>query len=160
MGVFIASLLRRTVGFALVWGIAAEGSLNVWPLAAIAVATAVAVSLRLLPPGRTSTISVAGLAGFLGYFIKQSVLGGIQVARLALQRRPQLQPAILAVPLTLPPGLPRILLTGTLGLMPGTLGVRLEDELLHLHVLDRGMPITEEAEQLATHIDRLFGVQR
>jgi len=60
--------------------------------------------------------------------------------------------------LTLPQGLPRMLLTGTLGLMPGTLGVRLELDLLHLHVLDRGMPITEEVEQLAAHIARLFGV--
>lgn len=160
MGLFIACLLRRTVSFALFWWIAAEGSLIAWPMAAIAVAASVAVSLRLLPPGKTSTISMVGLVGFLGYFIKQSVLGGMQVARLALQRRPQLHPAILAVPLTLPPGLPRMLLTGTLGLMPGTLGVRLEDELLHLHVLDCGMPITEEAEQLAAHIARLFGVQR
>lgn len=95
MGLFIACLLRRTLGFALIWWIAAEGSLTAWPLAAIAVASTVTVSLQLLPPGKTSTISLVGLLGFLGYFIRQSVLGGVQVARLALQCRPQLHPAIL-----------------------------------------------------------------
>jgi len=154
----IGCLVRRTAGFALIWWGAAEGSLAAWPLAVLAVAAAVIVSLRLLPPGRFSPPPITALTGFAYFFIRQSFRGGVQVSRLAFQRRPRLHPAVLAVPLTLPQGLPRMLLTGTLGLMPGTLGVRLELDLLHLHVLDRGMPITEEVEQLAAHIARLFGV--
>lgn len=151
-------LLRRTIGFSLVWWGAAEGNLATWPLAVLAVTAAVVVSLRLLPPGKFSVPPVSALAGFGFFFIRQSFRGGLQVSWLALQRRPQLHPAVLAVPLTLPPGLPRMLLTGTLGLMPGTLGVRLEDTFLYLHVLDRRMPIAEETEQLAAHIARLCGV--
>lgn len=152
-------LLRRTVGFALVWLIAAEGSLASWPLAAIAVAAAVAVSLRLQPPGKTATINLIGLLGFLGYFIKQSVLGGVQVARLALQLRMQFQPTMVTLPLTLPPGLPRLLFSAILGLMPGSVGVRLEEDQLYLHLLDRQLPLADEADQLAAHIARLFGVR-
>lgn len=151
-------LVRRTIGFSLVWWGAAEGNLATWPLALVGVAAAVVVSLRLLPPGKFSVPPLSALLRFILFFISQSFRGGVQVSRLALQRRPQLHPAVLAVPLTLPPGLPRMLLTGTLGLMPGTLGVRLEDTFLYLHVLDRRMPIAEETEQLAAHIARLFGV--
>ena len=151
-------LVRRTIGFSLVWWGAAEGSLAAWPLAVLAVTAAVAVSLRLLPPGRFAVPPVASLLRFILFFISQSFRGGVQVSRLALQRHPQLHPAILALPVSLPPGLPRMLLTGTLGLMPGTLGVRLEDTFLYLHVLDRRMPIAEETEHLAAHIARLFGV--
>lgn len=154
----IGCLLRRTVGFALVWWVAAEGNLAAWPLAVLAIAAAVAVSLRLLPPGRFSALPLAALLRFIFFFIRQSFRGGVQVSWLALQHRPQLQPTILALPVHLPQGMPRMLLTGTLGLMPGTLGVRLEKDLLHLHVLDHRMPITEETEQLAAHIARLCGV--
>lgn len=155
----IVSILRRTVGFALVWWVVSEGSLINWPLALIAVAAAVTVSLRLLPPGRFSALPIPALLRFIFFFIRQSLWGGVQVSRLALQINPQLHPAILTIPLTLPQGMPRMLLTGTLGLMPGTLGVRLEEDLLYLHVLDLRMPIAEETEQLAVHIGRLFGVQ-
>lgn len=154
----IGCLLRRTVGFALVWWVAAEGNPVTWPLALIAVAAAVTVSLHLLPPDRFASPPLSALAGFGLFFIRQSFWGGLQVSRLALQRRPQLHPAVIAVPLTLPRGMPRILLTGTLGMMPGTLGVRLEDRFLYLHVLDHHLPITEETEQLAAHIARLSGV--
>jgi hypothetical protein len=56
-----------------------------WPLAAIAVASTVTVSLKLLLPRKNSIISLVGLLGFLGYLIRQPVLGEVQVARLALQ---------------------------------------------------------------------------
>ncbi|MDK9719025.1 MAG: Na+/H+ antiporter subunit E [Trichlorobacter sp.] len=158
--IMIGCLLRRTVGFALVWWVATEGNFTAWPLAVIAVAVTVAVSLRLLPPGSTPGLSLSGMAGFVGYFFRQSIRGGFQVSRLALQRQLQLRPAILELPVTLPTGLPRLLLIATLGLMPGTLGVRLEDDLLYLHVLDTGLPVVEETAQLSGHIARMLGVNR
>jgi len=55
-------------------------------------------------------------------------------------------------------GAPRILLTYTLSLMPGTLGVELCDDRLRLHVLHQDLPVVEEARALERHIAALFGV--
>jgi multicomponent Na+:H+ antiporter subunit E len=154
------SWLRRIVLFALVWWIIVEGRLDAWPLAVVGIGAATAASLKLLPPGRAPSLAFSGLLGFLCYFVGQSLLGGFQVARLALQVRPLLRPALIELPLTLPPGLPRLLFTATLGLMPGTLGVRLDKDSLLIHVLDAELPIAEKADVLAGHISHLFGVNR
>lgn len=154
----IASLLRRCALFAFVWWIAAEGSLTAWPLALAGIAAATLASLWLLPPASTPSVSISGLFTFLGYFIRQSLAGGWQVARLACRPRMDLDPGLLELPLKLPAGLPRLLFTATLGLMPGTLGVRPGKQTLFIHVLDRQQPVAEEAAVLAGHIARLFKV--
>ena len=155
----IACLIRRGCLFALAWWIITGGQLVYWPLGGVGIAVATAASLWLLPPDKTPQISLTGLFGFICYFIVQSLRGGIQVARLALQLRLRLRPALLELPLTLPLGLPRLLFTATLGLMPGTLGVRLSGDVLYVHVLDVELPITREANLLAGHISRLFGAR-
>ena len=65
---------------------------------------------------------------------------------------------LLELKLALPAGVPRILMLNTLGLMPGTLGVRLDGDRLKVHVLDERLPVAAEARALEAHIARLFGV--
>ena len=156
----IAIALRRVLTFAFAWWIAAEGNFAAWPLALIGIGAATAVSLWLLPPSTTPRIALTRVPAFLVFFIGQSLLGGVQVARLAFQPRSALQPGLLELPMALPPGLPRLLLTATLGLMPGTLGVNLGTTTLRIHVLDTRLPIRQHADILAGHIARLFAPPR
>lgn len=153
----LRSILLRTVGFALLWLLAAEGNTSAWPLALVGIGAATAASFCLLPPQAVPRLSPAALTRFLVWFINQSLIGGIQVARLALQRRPALRPAQVELPLKLPPGWPRLLFTASLGLMPGTLGVRLQGDILLVHVLDHEHPLAAEAEKLAAHVAAIFG---
>lgn len=150
-----ASAVRRAGIFALLWLIAAEGRPDVWPLALAGIAGATAASLWLLPAKTLPAISPGGLLRFLAYFVHQSLAGGLQVAWLAVQARPALRPALIELPLTLPPGPPRLLFTAALGLMPGTLGVRLHGNTLLVHVLDRQQPL--QAELLAERVAGVFG---
>lgn len=150
------ALLRRGILFALLWWVLSEGRAGSWGLGAIAVAAALWASVRLLPPA-SGRISLAGLIAFLGYFIWNSVRGGAQVALIALRGRQALQPDMLEMQLSLPSGAPRILLVNALGLMPGSLGVRLEGDRLRLHVLDARMPIVAEARALEARVARIFG---
>ena len=154
------SALRRAGIFALLWLVAAEGNLNAWPLAVAGVAGATAASLWLLPAKTLPPISAGGLLRFLAWFVRQSLAGGVQVAWLALQRRPDWQPALIEVPLTLPPGLPRLLFTAALSLMPGTLGVRLQGDTLLVHVLDRRQALADDAARLANRVAAVFGEAR
>ena len=152
------SILLRAAGFGLLWLMAAEGNTSAWPLAVVAIAGATAASLWLLPPKVLPPISPGGLLRFLVWFVHQSLAGGFQVAWLAVQPRLNLQPALIELPLTLPTGLPRLLFTAALGLMPGTLGVRLHGDTLLVHVLDRQQPL--QTEELAERVAAVFGEAR
>lgn len=150
------AILLRAAGFSALWWVLAEGRADGWTLGAVAVALATWTSCIVLPPG-PERISAGGLIRFLAYFVWHSLRGGLQVAGMALRGRPALRPAMLEVPLTLPPGGPRVLLANALGLMPGTLGVELSEDTLHLHVLDERLPVVAETRALEAAIARLYG---
>jgi len=152
----IGSLLLRTILFAALWWILAEGRVDGWMLGGIAVAAASWTSIRLLPPGR-QPIRLAGLIGFLGFFFWNSLRGGMQVAGMALRGRAALQPGIIELLVMLPPGGAPILLANVLGLMPGTLSVDLDGTSLRLHVLDERLPIVAETRRLEAVIAKMFG---
>lgn len=65
--------------------------------------------------------------------------------------------ATIALDVALPPGAPRVLMLNVLGLMPGTLGVRLDGARLTLHLLDARLPVEREARALEAHVAALFG---
>ena len=135
------------------------GRADSWGVGGVSVILALAAGLILLPPakGRFSPLS---LAAFVGFFLVQSVKGGIQVAAMALRPRPDLAPAMLDLPIALPPGPARVMLVNTLSLLPGTLSVRIEGDRLRLHVLDRRLPIVEELRAVEAAIARIQGPAR
>lgn len=149
------AILYRGLLLALLWWVLSEGRADSWALGAPAVLAALWVSLHLLPPPRR--ISAGGLLGYLAFFLGNSLRGGLQVSLLALRGRAALEPAILEWRLKLPEGLPRVLMLNTLGLMPGTVGVELDDARLRVHVIDRRLPIAAEVAALERHIARIFG---
>jgi multicomponent Na+:H+ antiporter subunit E len=150
------TLVNRSILFALLWWVLAEGRHDGWALGVVAVLAATWASLRLSPPG-DHPIRIAGLIHFLSFFLWHSIRGGIQVAGMAFRGRTALQPGLIEFSVNLPPGGPRILLTNTLSLMPGTLGVELSGTSLQLHVLDERLPIVAETQALQAVIARLFG---
>lgn len=147
--------LYRALLFAALWWVLAEGRLEAWWLGAAGVAAATWTSLRFVPPGPYG-IRVVPLLRFLAVFVWNSLRGGMQVALFALRPRPDLAPQLLVLPLRLPPGAPRVLMTTAIGLMPGTLGVCLDGDRLRLHVLDASLPAAAEAEALQSRIARIF----
>lgn len=155
--------MRRALLFAFLWWVLAEGRWEAWGLGAVAAVVAVAAatwaSLYLLPPSRRN-FAIGGFLGFAAFFLWNSLRGGAQVAWMALRLRPGLRPALLEIELALPAGAPRVLMLNTLGLMPGTLGVRLDGDRLKLHVLDERLPVAAGARTLEAHIARLFGLAR
>lgn len=151
----VRAALQRGAILALLWWVLAEGRMDSWGLGLFSVVLALGVSLWLSPPGR-SRFSITGFLGFAGYFLIQSVKSGVQVAALALRPRLDLAPALLEVPITLPPGPARVLLINTLSLLPGTLSVGLNQNSLRLHVLDARLPIEAEVRAAEAHIARLL----
>lgn len=153
------AILLRCLLFALLWWVLTEGRIDSWGLGMVALLASLWISLYLLPPS-SHRLSLAGLVGFLGFFVANSVSGGVQVSWMALRGRSTLQPAIVEFELTLPPGAPRFLLLYSLGLMPGTLGVALAGERLRFHVVDERLTILPKIDELQRHIAHIFGGER
>lgn len=150
------AILSRAAVFVALWWVLAEGSHDGWMPGMVATVLATWASVVMLPPGKLS-ISPSGLFYFLGFFLWNSIRGGVQVAWMALRGRDSLQPGLLEVAVTLPPGGAQVLLVNTLGLMPGTAGVEMAEEKLLIHVLDERLPILAETRALEAIIGRLFG---
>jgi len=151
------AVVWRGALFTALWWVLSEGRGDGWAVGLASILLALATSLIFLPPAPIR-ISPSGLAGFIGFFLRQSVIGGAQVALLAMRRRLDLRPAIIEIPLRLPEGPARILLANTLSLLPGTLSVGLVEERLRLHVLDARLPARPAVRVAEARIARMLGL--
>jgi multicomponent Na+:H+ antiporter subunit E len=157
-GATLRSLAARLVVVAAIWLVLADGELRSPLLAACLVLAAVAASWWLVPPG-VVRVSWRGVVGFVPFFLAASALGGIDVARRALDPRQTIQPDMLDHRVRLPAGAPRIVLAGVVSLLPGTLSAELREDRLAVHVLDARMPVRRTLGQLEAQVARLFGVE-
>ncbi len=109
----------------------------------LAAAAATWVSLRLLPPG-PGRVRYGALVRLTWRFLWQSVVAGIDVARLAFAPRLALRPGYLNYPVRIPPGPGRALFGALTSLVPGTLpvGAGPGDTLVY-HCLDLSRPVAE-----------------
>ncbi|MDP2787561.1 MAG: Na+/H+ antiporter subunit E [Pseudomonadota bacterium] len=113
---FAHALLWRGAWFSALWWVLTLGRADSWRVGAVSVALALAASLILLPP-TGKRLSLRGLAGYLAFFLAQSVRGGVQVAGMALSPRFDLRPGVLEITLRLPDGAGRVVLANTLNLL-------------------------------------------
>lgn len=148
-------LLVRGALYALLWWVLTDGAAASWWIGAPAVVLALLASLFLLPP-----VSFAGYQAlrFVPFFLVRSLLGGVDVARRAFQPRTAIAPDLVAYPLGLPAGFPRVFFLNMVSLLPGTLGAELEDDVLHVHVLDRRSAFEAELAALENRVAGIFGV--
>lgn len=152
-----AAILTRALALAFAWWVLTEGRPGSWGVGAASVSLALVASLVLSPPGRRR-ISPAGALVFAAFFLRQSIVGGIQVASLALRPRLDIAPAVLELPLSLPAGPARVWLIYTLNLLPGTVCLGIDGDVLRLHALDRRQPIDTEVRKAERQIARLLGI--
>jgi multicomponent Na+:H+ antiporter subunit E len=123
--------LQTAALLTVLWWILADNAGWNFGMAAIIMATLVA----LVFPPVSRRWSLRGLGRLIGYFCKESLLAGVQVARLAFKLRPALQPALRDHPLHLPAGPARTLFVMLISLLPGTLSADLDGEVVRVHLL-------------------------
>ncbi|MDX1609529.1 MAG: Na+/H+ antiporter subunit E [Halofilum sp. (in: g-proteobacteria)] len=126
-----------------------------WAFGVVAIVAVILVS-QLLVPLPALGISLPGLARFLAFFLRGSLVGGVDVSRRALSPGLPLDVHRYWHTLALPPGAPRVVLVGAISLLPGTLSVRLHDETLLIHSI-AGDP-ARTIVQLEERVGGLFGL--
>lgn len=112
-----------------------------------------------LAPGEPSPWRPWRLPGFFGFFLKESLLGGLDVARRAFARRVDVEPCFAHYPLALPPGAARTLMVSLVSLLPGTLSADLDPATDRLLVHALAPAAFDTLAELEQRIATLFGLQ-
>jgi multicomponent Na+:H+ antiporter subunit E len=152
----ITSVFVRGSLLALLWLGLTGGDLRYPLLAIVVIAGATAASVALVPRGSHGW-RLIGAVRFVPLFVRQSVLGGIDVARRALAPARPIAPDFVEYRLRLPAGAPQTLFTAVVSLLPGTLSTELGDGMLIVHVLDRRMDTQRTLGDLERRVADLYG---
>lgn len=131
---WIEAALGRLGVLGALWAGLVGGDSEGLALGLAVVPAAVWLSLRLMPPSRG--LRPWRVLGLLPGFYGRSIVGGLDVARRAVDPRLPLAPGWLVQRVDLAPG-GRVGLGAAVSLMPGTLAAGCDGDRLLVHVLDR-----------------------
>lgn len=161
----VGPLAVRAVALGVLWWILTEGREGYGLYGVVAVAAAVAVSLGLAPPGRGPdrpgpglASRAAGLVSLTGWYSREVLRGGVDVARRILRRRPDVAPVVVEVVTRLPDGAARHLAVAMFGLMPGSLVSQTRDDRVSLHGLAAELDTVRQWRELEEHLAAVAGL--
>jgi multicomponent Na+:H+ antiporter subunit E len=152
------ALLTRIPLFALLWVVLTGGRAESWLLGlpAVLIAAWVSVKARRFP---TLRLSLWGSVRFMGFFLRASLISGLDVVRRAFHPKLRLHPDLIDYRLSLSTEAARIFMADAISLLPGTLSVEMAGVHLTVHVLDRSMPIQAELKALEERVAAMLEAQ-
>ncbi len=121
---------------------------------AIAVSSALLTHKLLnikLPP-----INFFALTRFLFYFLGQSFLSGLDVARRVLSPKLLVDPGFVIYKLNTNKQVVKFLLSMVINLTPGTLSVEIGEDTILIHTLDKNSYDEEKLKYMESLIDKIF----
>ncbi len=151
----LPGLLVKTAVFALLWWLITQGAVQAWLVGLPAVALAVLAATRL-DHAAMPRISLRGLAAFLLLFLRESIRGGLDVARRVLAPALRIKPGFVHYRTQLMDPRARVLLVSCISLLPGTLAAHLEQDRLDIHLLDLDVDPEFGLRQLEQSIAGVF----
>jgi multicomponent Na+:H+ antiporter subunit E len=145
------ALFMRILVYGLLWAVLTGGRMESWLLGgpAVLIAACISSNSRRFPTGRFSMWN--GIC-FVGFFLKASLISGVDVVRRALHPQLAIRPDLIHYRLTLSTEAARIFMADALSLLPGTLSADLAGADLTIHVLDRNMSIHAELSALEVRV--------
>lgn len=146
-----ANFAIRIICFGIIWAILSSGRMESWILGGPAVLLAAWVSGKNRA-FRTAGFSFAGGFRFMGFFLRASLISGLDVVRRAFHPRLLLQPDLIDYRLSLATDVARVFMADVVSLLPGTLSAHLVEENLTVHVLDRNTPVREDLRALEERV--------
>ncbi len=153
---FVLSVLPGRLLFAaLIWLTLTAGDPASLAVGAPIVAVAALASALLLP---RLPWAPRAILRFALYFLVQSIKGGVDVARRAFDPRLPLAPGVIVYPFRIEGELPRVALTNTISLLPGTLGADMDGDSLYVHALDERRDVRADIARAEARIAALFGL--
>jgi multicomponent Na+:H+ antiporter subunit E len=108
---------------------------------------------------RGPSLSWQHLPIFLLYFLYRLTVGGIDVAKRTLSPTPAIKPAWVSYPLQSSAPHVQLALSAIVGLLPGTLAARIDNNSMKVHLLDSGQDWRHDITVLEQHLMRLLSAK-
>lgn len=143
----VYSILLRTSALVLLWWLLNRGDYASWIIGAPFIAAAVALSMVLAPP-RPLRWRPLQVIRFMPVFLWESLKGGVDVTRRVFRPTMPLYPVIFNYKVSLPHGLPRLIMLNVVSLLPGTLSADIHEDQLTLHVLDSNTAFEDDLRRI------------
>jgi multicomponent Na+:H+ antiporter subunit E len=150
-----SSFVRAALGLGLVWAGLNGADVKSWLIGGPTVLTAAVLFSRMHWP-RRPVLRWAGVLPFAVFFVRQSVLGGWDVARRVMGPRLAIDPGFVDYRTSLPDGAERHLFLSVISLLPGTLTAQFEGDAVRVHAIDAASDIQPELAALERRIAGLF----
>jgi multicomponent Na+:H+ antiporter subunit E len=150
-----ASFVRAALGLGVVWAGLNGTDMGSWLVGLPTVLTG-ALLVSRMHRRRQPALRWAGVAPFAVYFLRQSVLGGWDVARRVMGPRLTIDPGFVAYRTSLPEGAERHLFLSVISLLPGTLTARFEGDTAHVHAIDVESDLQTELALLEQRVAGMF----
>lgn len=150
-------LIARLVALTLLWWVVAGGTVSSWIVGVPAIVAAALLAPRAADgPWR---LSLPGALRFAAFFLRESLRGGVDVARRVSLPRLRVAPGLVHYRWRLPEGGPaRALFALCASLLPGTLVANLGGPALLIHALDTGAPVAAELAALEEAVAAMFSL--
>ena len=149
--IYLPKFMIRIICFGIIWAVLTGGRMESWLIGGPTVLIAAWIPGRYRPL-RTGGFSISGGLRFTLFFLKASLLSGLDVVRRAYHPRLMLQPDLIDYRLSLSTNVARVFMADAVSLLPGTLSAHLVDENLTVHVLDRNTPVRDELSALEKRV--------
>jgi multicomponent Na+:H+ antiporter subunit E len=151
-----ASWALRVAGFAALWLVLAGTKPASWivgvPFILLASFAAARLSRQVGADPRP-----LGMLTFVPFFLWESVLGGIDVARRVLSPKLPIAPAILTYRTRLSDPAAQVAFINSISLLPGTLSADFRNGVLQVHALDGHTDVLGGLKRLEHRVAALFG---
>jgi multicomponent Na+:H+ antiporter subunit E len=151
----IAGFAARAAILAGLWWLIAQGRADAWLIGLPVVAAAALASIHT-GGHAVRRLSLAGLLMFVALFLRESIRGGIDVARRTLGPGLHVQPGFVKYRVRIDDPAARVLLINCIGLLPGTLAAGIDGDIAELHLLDTRDNPEPQLLQLEQAVARLF----
>lgn len=153
------SLLRAAL-LASLWFVLVGGAPSSWVVGVPAIAAALVLARRFEGAPARWRLDVVGLLRFAAFFVRESLRGGIDVARRVSTRRLRVAPGLVRYRWRLPADGPgRTLFALCVSLLPGTLVAAMGEREVLIHALDATAPVADELAALERHVADLFALR-
>jgi multicomponent Na+:H+ antiporter subunit E len=156
LGISWKQLLIHSTLLSLLWLFLAGVDTTAWVVALPTVILALTVSLRL-SQSHQQHLQWHLLPAFFFKLLFEMLRGGVQTSIVALIPNKRLRPGMVSIPLELSGTSSRTLLINILNLVPGTLSVMQNGDVLLVHVLDMRVDVAGDVLRLQRDVAAIFG---
>lgn len=137
----LGDVCSRIIFFALFWVVlnGKDADAVSWTIGIpfIVLATYITQQISLVTGSSYSPLNIKAFIKFMPFFVKQSIIGGIETAQRALTPQRVIQPAFYSYDFKLlQTRSEKIFFVNLINLLPGTLTAQFSDEAVLIHVLD------------------------